>query len=173
MENKIVKTQLGKKHSGGSRMDYQPPLRSRGQMIFSLLICLGVFLAFSTQVSAAPLKVNSGDFISVAAKEVSPGQVDLDWVFSLSDSASGYSIERSQSPNSGFAEVMRTEGVLCRCSDANLSEGQTYFYRVRAYQKRWKRVIYSPYSETFSVTTEISSEPIPEVSVPGSFEFSA
>jgi hypothetical protein len=63
---------------------------------------------------------------------LSAQSIHLSWT-DLSDNESGFSIERSLSEAAGFQEVGSSSAGSTTFDDTGLSEGETYFYRVRAF----------------------------------------
>jgi phosphodiesterase/alkaline phosphatase D-like protein len=118
-------------------------------------ILIGVVLGangsgkFETSVAAAPPQ--KAPVLTAAA--VSNSQIDLSWN-DPNQNETGYAIERSLSPGSGYSEIIRVPKDTTIYSDKNLTPQTTYYYRLRAYKQQGKTTEYSPYSNIASATTQ-------------------
>jgi subtilisin family serine protease len=69
----------------------------------------------------------------LAASAVSPAQIDLSWRDNNLANASGYEVERSPDGLTGWTALTITaQGAVAFSDSSGLSEGTTYYYRVRA-----------------------------------------
>jgi len=117
--------------------------RHIGVIIFSVFLLL--FQSVSVHAAlVAPTNLN--------AVAVSSSQINLTWTDTNSGKTneSGYSIERSLSPTSGFAQIGSVLKNITTYSDAGLSSGITYYYRVQA---TGRKGAVSPYSNVANATT--------------------
>ena len=76
------------------------------------------------------------------------GQITLSWTDN-SDDEDGFSVERSTSMDSGFAEVEKVAADVTTYADTDVEDGTTYYYRVRA----TRGTDFSAYSDTIDSTT--------------------
>lgn len=78
-------------------------------------------------ITPTPLAAPSG----LAADNTTDGQITLTWTDN-SDGEDGFSIERSTSMDSGFAEVGTVNADIETFVDTTVEPGMTYYYRVKA-----------------------------------------
>jgi len=124
----------------------------------ALLVTLILLLAFSQESQAAKPSKTVDPIIALDAKALSQTQVDLSWNYSDTSSITGYSIERSQNPTSGFQAIATADSLATAFGDAPLSSGKSYYYRMRAFKKAGKNVSYSSYSAVASATTPVETD---------------
>jgi fibronectin type 3 domain-containing protein len=103
---------------------------------------------------------------SLTAAAAGPTTVDLSWAAS-SGFVSGYHIERSTAPASGFAAIDTVPGNQTTFQDAALASSSTYFYRVRGRNATG----FSSYSPVASATTAAPPPALP--GAPGSLAATA
>jgi len=75
-------------------------------------------------------------------------QIDLNWQDNSTDE-DGFSIERKEGVSGTYSEIATVGANVKTYTDSNLTEGKTYYYRVRAF----KGATYSDYSNEASATT--------------------
>jgi hypothetical protein len=109
----------------------------------------------SITVADHGITVNSGAIavapvapLNLAVKVASNTQINLSWTGS--QGATGYQIQRSTSPTSGWTQVGSTAAGTTTFQDTGLNAGTTYYYRVRAIATG---NIASAYSNVASATT--------------------
>ncbi len=100
---------------------------------------------FGVTTPAAPLPAPS----NLAASALSGGRIRLTWT-QTSTTESGFAIERSLSPSSGWLQVATAGPNVTTSTDSGLSGLTTYYYRVRAYSI----AAYSAYSNIASARTK-------------------
>lgn len=86
--------------------------------------------AYSNIASATTGSVPSAP-TTLSTASISSSQIDLSWTDTASNET-GYSIERSLTSGSGFSLVATRTANTVAYSDTGLSNGTTYFYRVKA-----------------------------------------
>jgi len=99
-------------------------------------------VSYSTIPTSAPAAPTD-----LTADVASSTSVELNWV-DAATSEDGYSIERSLTSGSGFAEIATVGANTSTYTDEGLETGTTYYYRVRAYND----VGYSEYSNEAGAT---------------------
>lgn len=99
---------------------------------------------------------------SAAAQATSPGSINVTWGDPNSQE-DGYSVERSESPASGFTVVALVAKDTRSYADLGLRAGATYYYRIQA--TAGSRT--GPYSDTVSATTDL----LPGQCAPGLKEY--
>lgn len=97
---------------------------------------------FTLAITSAPKAPTN-----LIATAVSPTQIDLSWIAGGSGNESWYGIERASATNGPWGEIATVNSNLSAYSDIGLICGQTYYYRVRAYNGAA-----SSYSGTASAT---------------------
>ncbi|MEN8203319.1 MAG: fibronectin type III domain-containing protein [Bacteroidota bacterium] len=108
-----------------------------------------VYSAFSNEASASTaLFAPTG----ISATAVNEASIHLAWTDN-SDSESTYSIERSESTGTGYNTIHTTSANATNYTDTGLTDGRTYFYRIRA----GKGALYSIYSAVASATTHLAA----------------
>ena len=85
---------------------------------------------------------------NLAADNATEGQITLTWTDN-SDNEDGFSVERSTSMDSGFAEVGTVAAGVTTYTDTALDAATTYYYRVAA----TRGTDVSPYSSVINSTT--------------------
>jgi hypothetical protein len=104
--------------------------------------------SYATLVLVAPT--------TLAASVVSTTQIKLSWKDN-SKGEDGYSIERSDASGQNFSEIKQTAANATTYSDAGLTAGTTYQYRVKAISMQG--AIPSDYSNTVTATTQSNAVP--------------
>jgi fibronectin type 3 domain-containing protein len=122
--------------------------RDAGVAVFAAAALL--FLAGSA--GAAPVSPPT----SLTATALSSSQIRLNWV-DTNPSEAGYSVERSLSSTSGFAQIASLAANTTTYTSTGLAAGTTYYYRVRGSAKNGT---YSTYSNVASARTT-STAPTP------------
>lgn len=84
----------------------------------------------------------------LAADNSTEGEITLSWTDNAMDE-DGFSIERSTSMDSGFAEVGTVNADVETYTDTDVDPATTYYYKIRAR----KGTEYSPYSNVVNSTT--------------------
>ena len=84
----------------------------------------------------------------LGADSATEGQITLSWTDN-SDDEDGFSVERSLSMDSDFAEVEKVAADVVTYVDTDLEAGTTYYYRVRA----TRGTDFSAYSDVINSTT--------------------
>ena len=122
--------------------------RHIGVIIFSVFLLL-----FQSASAWAALAAPT----NLSATAVSSSQINLTWTDTNSGKTneSGYSIERSLSPTSGFAKIGSVLKNITTYSNTGLTSGTTYYYRVQA---TGRKGAVSPYSNIASATTFTSDD---------------
>ena len=117
-----------------------------------------IFLLFQSASAWAALAAPS----NLSATAVSSSQINLTWTDTNSGKTneSGYSIERSLSPTSGFAKIGSVLKNITTYSNTGLASGTTYYYRVQA---TGRKGAVSPYSNVANATT-LQSDTTPPIS---------
>ncbi len=96
-----------------------------------------------------PMPDNSlGAPSNLMADNATEGQIILNWTDNTDDE-DGFSVERSTSMDSGFAEVGTVGASITTYTDTGLDAGTQYYYRVRA----TRGMDVSPYSSVINSTT--------------------
>src|SRR5437879_6497251 len=117
-----------------------------------LAVCQGPSAAGNTTAVTAPLKAPT----SLKATVRSAGEIDLSWSDTNSQE-SGYLIERSLDPASGFVQIAVVGISVHSYKNFGLSQRTTYYYRVRAFGSTDPASgvtdAFSPYSNIVSATT--------------------
>jgi len=113
----------------------------RRNLANGILVALILITASSLAMAQGSLQPPS----SLKATAIN-GQVKLTWI-DTNSSETGYVIERSLSPTSGFAVIKTTGKNVVAYKDTGVASGTTYYYRVRA---KGSRGIFSPYSSVLS-----------------------
>ncbi|HEU5154820.1 MAG TPA: Ig-like domain-containing protein, partial [Gemmatimonadales bacterium] len=102
----------------------------------------------------------------VTATAVSTGEIDLSWTDSnvklVQQTETGFSIERSLSGTSGFAQIATTSKNTLTYRNIGLASSTTYYYRVRILGRNG---VVSPYSIVVSANT-LANGAIADVSPP-------
>jgi hypothetical protein len=112
-------------------------------MIFT---CLALFATLNLPVNVhAALNVTS--VTPQLTVSVQNQTVNLQWNIPSGVRLSGFEIERSLSPLSGYAVVLSTGRSARSASDQNVQSGEAYYYRIRAYRSG-STYRYSSYSNT-------------------------
>lgn len=88
----------------------------------------------------------------VMAKAVNAKNIKVSW--STVPSATGYTIYRSTSHNSGYKELYTTKKTSYE--DKNVSVGTTYYYKVVAFRESAQGILYSGESSVVSAKTKLS-----------------
>jgi len=136
--------------------------------LFLLLAGICLVLATSQLSEAKPPKSTLDPPASLKANSASSHQSNLQWQYN-SNKIDGFSIERSTSQGAGFSEVATTGSNATSYQDSGLTDGKTYYYRMRAFKKAGRDTTYSVYSNSTSATTLATANPVN----PGSFSFGA
>ena len=125
--------------------------------VFLIVFPMIIFLCFSVALAQLLAPTN------LTATAVSSNQINLTWIDNNS-AESGYSIERSLTPTSGFALVGTTAKNVATYSNTGLTGGTTYYYRVRATKSNEN----SPYSNIASARTLDTTPPTVSITSPAS-----
>lgn len=89
---------------------------------------------------------------SLTATAISGSQINLSWTDNASNET-GFKIERSPNGSTGWTQIGTTGADTTTYSDTGLTELNTYYYRVRAYNGSGD----SSYSNTANATTELAA----------------
>jgi hypothetical protein len=107
-------------------------------------------LSDSAQVTITVNAVNTAPSAptSLSASAVSHSQIDLIWMDN-SDNEDGFELERSLDGSTGWTLIATLGANITNYSDTGLSDGTTYYYRVRSFNIAGN----SSYSDEASATT--------------------
>jgi hypothetical protein len=107
--------------------------------------------AYSNEAFATTNLASPSD---LSARGMGAASIGLVWSDN-SESESGYRIERSQSPGSGFVEINITEADITSFEDNGLTEGGEYYYRIRTTREG----VNSDYSNVAGATAGLAEPP--------------
>ena len=85
---------------------------------------------------------------NLAALATSSGSIDLSWTDG-SNNETGFKVERSDDDGASFVQITTVSANVARCSDTGLTPSKTYYYKVRATNKKGD----SGYTGTANATT--------------------
>ena len=131
--------------------------------IACLVIIASMFLPSNAQAAISVSDVTP----QLTASVQSDSQVNLQWSIPAGVRLSGFEIERSSDPLSGYAAVLSASKSDSTILDQSVQPGQAYYYRVRAFRSS-RTTQYSAYSNVefaeLKITAPIDSTP-PSVSL--------
>ena len=132
--------------------------------LFIALTCLAVLVSLVLP-GTAEAKLTVSDVTPQLSASVNGTQVSLQASVAEKVPVSGYQLERSLEPTSGYSVVSTSnKGSF---ADRNVEPGKAYYYRVRAY-KNGKTTEYSRYSDVEFADIEPENPPEPEDTTPPS-----
>ena len=117
-------------------------------LVLLLSLCLGAY-----PVSAASLKKPSG----LKVQKTAAREVKLTW--KKVSGAKGYVIYQKKG-SASYKKVKKT-GNISSLKIKNLSYGQKYYFRIRAYKTVGGKTVYSSYSSSVKITIPKKKAPIP------------